>query len=51
MSSNGANGADAMYLLIEEIEEMQEEEIPTPEPIIVHYVAFESDSPGHDAEG
>jgi len=46
----GRNRADACYLLIEEIEEMQEEEIATPEPITVHYVAFESDSPGGEED-
>jgi len=46
----GDNFADAMFLLVEEIEEMQEEEIATPEPITVHYVAFESDSPGGEKD-
>src|SRR5690606_74307 len=46
----GNNTADAMFLLVEEIEEMQEEEIATPEPITVHYVAFESDSPGGEGD-
>src|SRR5690606_13032852 len=47
LSSNGDNRAEAMFLLVEEIEEMSETEIQLPEPIIVHYVAFESDSPGN----
>src|SRR5690606_278063 len=46
----GRNRADACFLLIEEIEEMTEAEIPVPEPIAVHYVAFESDSPGGEED-
>src|SRR5690606_20913707 len=46
LSSQGANYADAMFLLVEEIEEMSETEIQLPEPITVHYIAFESDNPG-----
>src|SRR5690606_30291358 len=50
LSSNGDNRADAMFLLVEEIEEMSETEIQLPEPITVHYVAFESDSPGGEED-
>jgi len=46
----GDNTADACYLLVEEIEEMTEAEIQVPEPITVHYVAFESDSPGGETD-
>src|SRR5690606_7606974 len=44
--AEGRNGGDSCTLIVEEIEEMAETEIQVPEPITVHYVAFESDSPG-----
>ena len=50
LSSQGANTADAMFLLVEEIEEISETEIQLPEPITVHYVAFESDNPGGEGD-
>src|SRR5690606_30140673 len=46
----GRNRADACFLLVEEIEEMTEAEIQVPEPITVHYVAFESDNPGGEED-
>src|SRR5690606_15445117 len=50
ISSGGNNGADSCFLLVEEIEEMKETVISLPEPIVVHYVAFEADS-GEDENG
>src|SRR5690606_15842279 len=44
ISSDGFNGADSCFILVEEIEETKETVISLPEPIVVHYVAFESDS-------
>jgi len=49
-SGEGRNDQNSCTLIVEEIEEMSETEIPLPEPITVHYVAFESDNPGGEGD-
>src|SRR5690606_1681917 len=46
----GNDSQQGCTLIVDAIEEMSGTDVQLPEPITVHYVAFESDSPGGEAD-